>query len=355
MGLPWIATLLAALLVAGACKGGPAAPAADRVDLSRAPGGPRYASAPTKPDAWFDDEIASIDALISEGKLEEAQSRLAAASAARPGAEHEARLAEAGRRLLERVLLLKTVSGTLAAPAPHVDFGRPLSVVVRLRNDGEREIRIPAALRGTSGTLFEFDVLAREYDIRGSVTLVRNRVLLHADHDILIPRHGTSEMTLVLGLAGNERPLDGFRAFTISGRLRPSRLEAGPFPRWEGIALGECEVRAFRPNWEHLADDPLARLGQAIAKNAPVHLLTACALLDWHQRTAAMDGLVAALEGSRPMDLVLFTAMEHLTGADLGRSAPAWRAWWPRVRESYFAAPAPPRHPDRPVFDKELR
>jgi len=357
MGPPWTALALPLLLLAPACKSTPGTPEGGRVDLTRAANEPRYPSGPKQPDSWFESEIAAIDALISEGKLEEAQPRLAAASAARPGPDHEAQLAEARSRLLEKVLLLKTVSGTLSVPSPHVDIGQPLAVVVRLRNDGERDLRIPAAVRGTSGTLFEFHVVAHEYDVRGDVTLVQNRALLHAEHDILIPRHGTSEMTLALGLAGNDRPLDGFRLITISGSMRPARIEAGPFPRWEGIALGECEVRAFRPNWEHLADDPLARLGQAIAKNAPVHLLTACALLEWHQRTAAMDGLVAALEGGRPIDLALFTAMEHLTGADLGRSAAAWRAWWPRVRESYFTPPAPPRHPDRPVFEKleELR
>ncbi len=358
MGSPWIVrTLAVGVLLAAGCRGRPAAPTPGRVDPSPERREPRYDAAPLRPDEWFEAEIAALHDLVSGGELEEAQPRLAAAWGARPGPEHEERLAEVQGRLLERVLLLKTVSGTVEAPAPHIDIGRQLEAMVRIRNEGEREVRIPAAPRGSSGTLFEFDVVAREYDVRGNVTVVRNRLLLRAEGDLVIPRHGTAEMTLDLGMVGNDRPLDGFRVFTVSGKLRPARLETGPFARWEGIALGSCEIRAFRANWQHLADDPLARLGQAIEKNAPVHLLTACALLEWPQRTAAMDGLVAAVEGSRPIDIVLFTAMEHLTGADLGRSAAAWRAWWPRVRESYFTAPAPPRHPDRPLFETagELR
>jgi hypothetical protein len=65
-----------------------------------------------------------------------------------------------------------------------------------------------------------------------------------------------------------------------------------------------------------------------------------------------VDILVAALRGGGAMDWALFSALQHLTGAELGRDPALWRAWWPRVRETYFAEPPPAPAGGAPAFSR---
>ena len=109
-------------------------------------------------------------------------------------------------------------------------------------------------------------------------------------------------------------------------------------------------MRSFRPNWKHLADDPLKRVGQALEKTAGTHLLTAVALLERDDKQAAVDLLVADLRGDRTIDWSIFAALEYLTRIGLGRDVNAWKAWWPRVRENYFGRERAPVK-DGPAFE----
>ena len=46
----------------------------------------------------------------------------------------------------------------------------------------------------------------------------------------------------------------------------------------------------------------------------------------------------------------MFAALQYLTELDLGRDGDAWRAWWRRARDTWFA-PEPERaKPDQPTF-----
>ena len=74
-----------------------------------------------------------------------------------------------------------------------------------------------------------------------------------------------------------------------------------------------------------------------------VHLLTATALVPYEQRREATDALVAALGRRGSLDWALFACLQYITGIELGRDVDAWRAWWPRVRETYFGPPAKKR------------
>ena len=111
-------------------------------------------------------------------------------------------------------------------------------------------------------------------------------------------------------------------------------------------------VRSFRPRYEQLTDDPIRRIRQSITLNAPVHLLTACALVPSKQRREAVDILVEEVRGDRRIDWAMFAGLQHLCATELGRDASAWKAWWPRVRETYFEEPKR-RGSDVPTFDAD--
>jgi hypothetical protein len=170
------------------------------------------------------------------------------------------------------------------------------------------------------------------------VTL-RQQVHHPLSHDLELPPGATTEIAFTIDEAGNDRPLEGFRAYVVGGQLRAPVVEVGGLRRHEGVRLRTGTLRSFRPNYEHLADDPLRRVGQAIERQAPTHMLTAAALVPRARRGEAVETLVGSLGGGGPMDFAAFAALEYLTGAGLGNDVDAWRAWWPRVREHFFDTP----------------
>jgi len=198
-------------------------------------------------------------------------------------------------------------------------------------------------------------VAQRDYDIRAMAKTDQRLVLKALAGDLVIGPGATTE--IVLQIPGfnpsfnPQAPLEGFRAFRVWGVLRPSVVEVGGLRRWEPIRLRGGSGNSFRANWEHLADDPLRRITQAIEGRAGTHLLTAAALITREDRREAVDVMVGALRGDRLIDWAMFAALQHITQVELGRDAGAWQAWWPRVRDTYFDEAAPRKRTDVPTFD----
>jgi len=246
-------------------------------------------------------------------------------------------------------------------------FGEPVRVRVRLHNPTLRHIRIhvrvdPVTVRSSpprpgGGTVFQsspsrfvLDIVSRDYDVRAQVVRNRRRVHLDLGRELDFPSGSTREIVLDLGKVDNDRPLAGFRSYTVGGQLRAAGIEVGGLRRFEAIRIADATLRSFRPGYEHLEKDPVRRIGQAVEKGAFVHLLTATALVPYARRRDATDKLVAALGHRSSLDWALFSCLQYITGIELGRDVDAWRAWWPRVRETYFG-PVAGRYPGRkPVF-----
>jgi hypothetical protein len=197
-------------------------------------------------------------------------------------------------------------------------------------------VRVRAEPPRTSPTVFVLDVVRTEYDVRAHVVSSKRQVHYPLRKDVDLPPGGSAEITFTVPDAGNDRPLDGFRTFDVSGELRASVVELGRLRRFDAIRIRPAALRAFRENWEHLADDPVRRVRQALEKGAPLHLLTAAALAPRGSRREAVDALIGSLRGGGAMDFAAYAGLEYLTNAGLGLDADAWRAWWPRVREHYF-------------------
>ncbi len=66
-----------------------------------------------------------------------------------------------------------------------------------------------------------------------------------------------------------------------------------------------------------------------------------------------VDKLVGALGGQGRFDLAIVSALQYVTGVDLGRSPGKWRAWWPGVRESFFEKSVDRSDPDVPTFETD--
>jgi len=355
MGRPFLVSAL--LLAAAGCRtpaDGSGAPAPDRSASSFAapPGRGARGLAERRPPAWFEDERAVAEAELARGELKQAAERLYRALEARPGDVERARLEDLLRRVNRRVLEVRTLAGSMEAGKSTVVVGESVRVRVRLRNASGQRVRIPAAQRGVSGSLFVFDVERSDHDTRANVVRTTTRVYRPLARALDLAPGASTEVVLDIGTIGNDRPLDGVRRFRIGGMLRPNVLEVGGLRRWEAVPLEPVEIRSFRENYKHLADDPVRRIGEAIDKNAPLHLVTAAALVPPERRTEAVDALLARLQGGRRIDFAILAALIHVCEVEFGRDPSAWKAWRPRVRETYFAQPAGPERPDPEPGDR---
>lgn len=288
------------------------------------------------PAEWFDEQLRIIEREIAAGELEAALYRAFAVREKNPTLIHRTRLDQLIRRANSAVLGLETVDAKFTVDSNPIEFGERIQVRVRMKNLGRRAIRIPKEVEGTSGSVFEIVLVRREWDTRSQVVTTTKRYRLPLSRDWEIPASGTAEQLLDLGMCGNDRGMNGFRVYHVRGKLRAARVEIGGLRRWDSVPVKGVFLRSFRPNWKHLADDPLKRVKQALEKQAPTHLLTATALLEGKDRQEAMDALVDELRGDRVIDWAIFGCLEYLARIGLGRDVNAWKAWWPRVREHYF-------------------
>lgn len=294
---------------------------------------------PKKPPEWFDEEITAATEDLRAGRLEEGLARVVRARAQDPDGEDLLDLDDLLRRFNQAVLDLPLLVVTVEPERDPIVFDEPVRVRIRFSNPGPRTVRVRAKPAKGSGSLFVFDVVRTEYDVRAQVIRSVRQVHYPLRKDLALPPRATTEILLTVGGAGNDRPLEGFRTFTVGGQLRAGAIELDGLRRYDAIPMRPGTVRSFRPNYEHLAEDPLGRVRQAVERNAPVHLLTAVALVAPGQRKEAVDALVGALQGGGPMDLSVFACLEYLTNVGLGRDSDAWRAWWPRVRDDFFPPP----------------
>jgi hypothetical protein len=297
----------------------------------------RPAGKPKQTSEWFEGQIAAAWDDLQAGRLEEGLKRVVHARAQHPEGEDLTELDDLLQRLNRAVLDLPTLTIAIEPERDPIVFGEPVRIRVRISNPGPRRVRVRAKPPKGSPTIFVLDVQRTEHDIRAQVVQSRLQVHHPLRKDLDLPPRATTEIVFTVAGAGNDRPLDGFRTFTVGGQLRAGSIELDGLRRYEGVRMHAGTVRSFRANWEHLAGDPVARVRQAFERSAPLHLLTAVALVPKGARGAAVDALVAGLTGAGPMDLCAFGCLEYLTNVELGRDADAWRAWWARVRDRFFA------------------
>jgi hypothetical protein len=336
--------LLLFALVCAACAS-PKEPDRERVVTPR-----RGVGAEAAPSPRFENELAEIDRLRAEGDLKTAAERTERALRARPPEPYLGELRERKRALLEDSLALPTLQGEVVPERERLAFGDPVRVRVRLRNVSGRPARVPARWWLSSGAVFQFDIERRDLDVRGQRVLDRSRSYVPLGKDLELQPEGSFEQVVELPAAGNPANLDGIRLFVVGGSFRPPFVEVGGVRRLVAIPLRPATFSAFRPNFEHLLDDPLARLRQSIEKRSPSHVLTASALVPEAERRAAAEALVAGFGADVRLDLALCAALGHLTGVNLGPDPELWREWWGRAKDRWFeAAPGRPA-PGTPAF-----
>ncbi len=308
---------------------------------------------PKKPTAWFEEQIREIRAARREGNLNSALVMIDHALKQNPLQNSVVLLRELRRNVLFDILELPTVEGRIDSEKAPVVFGDPIRVRILLKNVSGRRVEIPAVRKKTSRSLFILDVIRQEFDIEAHVVLTRRIVHVPLDRDLGLDAGESMEQIIEISGAGNEQPVRGFRTYTITGQLRPIRLEVDGLPRFEPVPLQAMRLRSFAQDYDKLLGKPLEHVVEALEKRKPVTLLTAAALVGPDERQEMVDKLVGALGGQGRFDLAIVSALQYVTGVDLGRSPGTWRAWWPGVRESFFEKSVDRSDPDVPTFETD--
>ncbi len=306
---------------------------------------------PKKPTSWFEEQIREIRAARRDGNLNSALVMIDNALKQNPLSSYAILLREERRNVLIDILEMPTVEGRIDSEKSPVVFGDPIRIRILLKNVSGRRVEIPLQRKKTSRSLFILDVIRQEFDIEAHVVLTRRLVHVPLERDLILDPGESMEQVIEISGAGNEQPVRGFRTYTITGQLRPIRLEVDGLPRFEPVPLQSMRLRSFAQDYDKLVGEPLKHVDEALRKHKPVTLLTAVALVGPDERQEVVDTLVGALGGQGRFDLAIVSALQYVTGVDLGRSAEKWRAWWPGVRESFFQEVVERPDPDVPTFD----
>jgi hypothetical protein len=297
---------LALSLSLSACSSDDAIPLGGGLVVPRAGGGdPDGASLVTPEEEASETSLASAEAAWREG---DALSAYSIANQALRGHASPA-IAEALRQVRSRArAALVATEIVRIAVRPEVDAvtaGGSVPVAIRFTNRSAAELVVPARIDESSTALLLLDVRREDLDIYGNVaaTSIPLRVPLAAD--LHVPPGGSVDVHVLLPVSMTTFSHQGFAVLDVGGTFRPVLLRVGETEFFDALPLASAPVRVFMPNYEQLADDPVAALARSVEKRSPPHILTAAELLAPRDRAAALDMLARAAERDPDLAFVL--------------------------------------------------
>lgn len=125
-----------------------------------------------------------------------------------------------------------------------------------------------------------------------------------------------------------------YRTFEVEGTLHPAAIRVGGVPHPGPITFRGMKCPVMPVGWDHLADDPVRRIRQAVDEKAsPVHVPLAAALVGDDRREEAVGWLLEVLERpvwqppSAELRIACCVALRILTGESPGPLPRNWLAW----------------------------
>lgn len=307
------AVLSALALALAACASDDAIPLGGKLIIPLAGGGNVDESAVVTPEVEAaESALASAEAAWREGDP------LAAYSIANQALHGNVppAVAEQLRQVRSRARAALVASEIVRiAVRPRVDAvtaGETVPVAIRFTNRSAAELVVPARVDDSSQALVLLDVLREDLDIYGNVVGTRIPLRVTLADDLHVPPGGSADVEVVLPASVTSFTHQGFAVLDVGGSFRPVLLRVGDTEFFDALPLASAPVRVFMPNYEQLADDPVAALAKSIEKRSPPHILTAAELLAPGDRAAALDTLARAAERDPDLAFVLDAAAARL-------------------------------------------
>jgi hypothetical protein len=231
------------------------------------------------------------------------------------------------------------LDASIVIDADRYEIGDVIDGYVQLKNLSREEIRIPAIQevpepegRGTvaTKTVFSRTVNYREYvpdDTLVTQTDTRNLIV---DEDIVLDPGETFQIPVGLDTSVNNLEGRMLRRYDFDCSLRSARIEVGNRVFDGELAFRPARALVYPLGAEHLRADPLARVNEAIAKRATIHLTLAASLVPVEKRESLLRRLEEVLKAS-PTDSDLTRAvmcsLSIVTNDERRRDREEWLDW----------------------------
>jgi hypothetical protein len=284
----------------------------------------------------FDAGLAEMASAIQRGDCERALVVGDQMLRKKPPAEVRTQIERLRKAARQQLLQAFYLDAVVRAERPRVTLGERIKGEVTLINVGTERLVIEDAsgnpALGASRTLLHLEVGYREFSPDG--TLVRETL----SSNVVVGRRITlapgARFSIPLELDTLEQNPGGstLRHYDIGGSVILAELRTGEDVMYGQVELKPARVQVFPRNWEHLADDPVARLSDAIRRRSPPHVPLAAALVPEARRTEALGALRQALregsaDGPDPATLrACCVALNVLTGEDRNPDPKSWLA-----------------------------
>jgi hypothetical protein len=203
-----------------------------------------------------------------------------------------------------------------------------------IKNDGQAELKLTDRLRDSrSDSITEvlLNVEYQEYGTNGVMLTEKSQRSFQIGRDIVIASGETAEVPIIIDSVEFGEGSLNYRVYTVSATLFPAQflLGSNALPGSVKFEPDSCEV--FPRNFEHLQDNPLARLKEAVLKDSPTHLALAAALVKPKDRLQAQRVLLSILDSemrtSSSLRMAACTALRITSGEDIGPDPERWKEW----------------------------
>ncbi|MEZ6194896.1 MAG: hypothetical protein R3F20_04080 [Planctomycetota bacterium] len=225
----------------------------------------------------------------------------------------------------------------------HYVIGDVIDGEVVLLNRSRWPVRIPAVRevpepdgRGTvaSKTIFARAVTYREYRPDDTVVTQTDSRNIIVDEDVLLEPGESFRVPVALDTTVNNIAGTMLRTYTFACSLRAAQIEVGERSFNEELEFRPVTVRVYPRNADHLAEDPLASLGEALARRSPVHVTLAASfaaeLEDREPLFAALETALADESYPEVMHRAIMTSLVIATSVDgepVRRDRDGWLDW----------------------------
>ena len=249
-----------------------------------------------------------------------------------PPPEIAGRLTVLRIRVKQDILQSLYLDALIVLDEDRVALGTPITGQILLVNLSPDTLTIPADSGGTRSTM-QLEMRYTEHDLAGNVLREkRQQPVLIGEDIVLEPGDRHSEPIVIDSLQFGPNRIN-YRTYELEAVLYPSEIRIGDEP-WPGnLRFRTATCHVFPRNYEHLADQPLVRLDEAIAKNSPPHVPLAAALITERERPRAIDALVEILrrdwsdDPDPPTRLACCVGLRILTGEEISPRPDLWLEW----------------------------
>ncbi len=230
------------------------------------------------------------------------------------------------------------VRSRVVSPSTTGIVGAKYDFILRMENAFKQGIKIifdPGNAMRASTPVVVVEITCRVVSFNASEDILRGNLEVNVEQEIPIALGAQWEKVFTID-TGAMLPDDkeNIRIYSIGAWTQPMKVDYGIGTTVKKIFFEPATFKVVPKKYEHLLDDPLARLSQAIEVGQVNEVFLAAMLVDDAHQLDAAEKLILMLEkahspGVKPeARAVIGNILHAMTGGRHGDDAKRWRAWY---------------------------